>query len=102
VTELALGEVWLASGQHRAGRSARQRPSSEGCLEADVHLAADDHPTPVTNVGGGVGLAASVLAIVMLVRVNPRRKPRLVRRAAAPGELVAMNLGEAVIRKKSR
>jgi hypothetical protein len=46
-------------------------------------LGLTNHPTPVTTVGGGVGLVLSVLAIIMLVRVNPRRKARLARRAAA-------------------
>jgi hypothetical protein len=50
---------------------------------ASNFLGLTNHPTPVTTVGGAVGLAASVLAIVMLVRVNPRRKARLARRTAA-------------------
>jgi len=45
-------------------------------------LGLTNHPTPVTTVGGGVGLVLSLAAIVMLVRVNPRRKARLARRAA--------------------
>ena len=46
-------------------------------------LGLTNHPTPVTTVGGGVGLVLSLAAIVMLVRVNPRRKARLAQRAAA-------------------
>lgn len=46
-------------------------------------LGLTNHPSAVTTVGGGVGLVLSLVAIVMLVRVNPRRKARLARRAAA-------------------
>ena len=46
-------------------------------------LGLTNHPTPVTTVGGGVGLVLSLAAIVLLVRVNPRRQARLARRAGA-------------------
>jgi len=36
-------------------------------------LGLTNHPTPFTTVGGGVGLVLSIAAIVLLVRVNPRR-----------------------------
>lgn len=47
-------------------------------------LGLTNHPTPATTIGGGVGFALSLVAIVLLVQVNPRRKARLTRRATAP------------------
>ena len=49
-------------------------------------LGLTNHPTPVTTVGGGVGLVLSIAAIVLLVRVNPRRAARRVAAAPAPSE----------------
>jgi hypothetical protein len=47
-------------------------------------LGLTNHPTPVTTVGGGVGLVLSIAAIVLLVRVNPRRAARRASAASAP------------------
>jgi hypothetical protein len=48
---------------------------------AQNFLGLNNHPTPVTTVGGGIGLVLSLAAIVLLVvRVNPRRKARMARR----------------------
>jgi uncharacterized membrane protein (DUF2068 family) len=50
---------------------------------AQNFLGLTNHPTPVTTVGGGLGLVLSLVAIAALVRVNPRRKARVARRLAA-------------------
>ena len=47
-------------------------------------LGLTSHPTPVTAVGGGVGLVLSIAAIVLLVWVNPRRAARRASAASAP------------------
>ena len=47
-------------------------------------LGLTNHPTAVTGVGGGVGLVLSIAAIVLLVRVNPRRAARRAAAASAP------------------
>jgi hypothetical protein len=47
-------------------------------------LGLTNHPTPFTTVGGGVGLVLSIAAIVLLVRVNPRRAARRASAASAP------------------
>jgi hypothetical protein len=46
-------------------------------------LGLTNHPTPFTTVGGGVGLLLSIAAIVLLVRVNPRRAARRASAASA-------------------
>jgi hypothetical protein len=46
-------------------------------------LGLTNHPTAVTTVGGGVGLVLSLAALVLLVRLNPRRIAR--RTASAAG-----------------
>ncbi len=43
-------------------------------------LGLTNHPSAATTVGGGVGLILSLVAIVLLVRLNPRR---IARRAAS-------------------
>jgi hypothetical protein len=43
-------------------------------------LGLTSHPSAVTTVGGGVGLVLSLVALVLLVRLNPRR---IARRAAS-------------------
>jgi uncharacterized membrane protein len=43
-------------------------------------LGLTNHPSAVTTVGGGVGLVLSLVALVLLVRLNPRR---IARRAAS-------------------
>ena len=53
---------------------------------ASNFLGLTNHPSAVTTVGGGVGLILSLVAIVLLVRLNPRR---VARRAAATGAGVA-------------
>ncbi len=47
---------------------------------AQNFLGLTNHPTPVTTIGGGIGLVLSLVAFAMLVRVNPRR---MARRSAA-------------------
>jgi hypothetical protein len=43
------------------------------------------HPSAATAVGGGVGLVLSIAAIVLLVRLNPRRAARRAAAASASG-----------------
>jgi len=46
---------------------------------ASNFLGLTNHPSAVTTVGGAVGLVLSLVALVLLVRLNPRR---IARRAA--------------------
>jgi hypothetical protein len=43
---------------------------------ASNFLGLTNHPTAVTTIGGGVGLVLSLVALVLLVRLNPRRIAR--------------------------
>jgi hypothetical protein len=43
------------------------------------------HPSAATTVGGAVGLVLSIVAIVLLVRLNPRRMARRAAAASASG-----------------
>lgn len=59
------------------------------CLIIDAaqnFLGLTNHPSPVTTAGGGIGLVLSLVAIVVLVRVNPRRKARMARRTDISSE----------------
>jgi hypothetical protein len=47
---------------------------------ASNFLGLTNHPSAATTVGGGVGLVLSLVALVLLVRLNPRR---IARRAAS-------------------
>jgi hypothetical protein len=48
-------------------------------------LGLSNHPSAATAVGGWVGFLLSIVAIVLLVRLNPRRVARRAAAAAASG-----------------
>jgi hypothetical protein len=58
---------------------------------ASNFLGLTNHPSAVTTVGGGVGLVLSLVALVLLIRLNPRRSAR---RAAAAASAASGGLPE--------
>jgi hypothetical protein len=48
-------------------------------------LGLTNHPSTVLTVGGGLGVVLSILAIVLLFRLNPRRVARRAAAASASG-----------------
>jgi hypothetical protein len=48
-------------------------------------LGLTNHPSAVTTVGGGLGVVLSIAAIVLLIRLNPRRAARRAAAASASG-----------------
>jgi hypothetical protein len=52
-------------------------------------LGLSNHPSPATTVGGWFGFILSIAAIVLLVRLNPRRAARRAERQAAAESALA-------------
>jgi uncharacterized membrane protein (DUF2068 family) len=81
---IAVATLISAAGVARGRRWALWVAMTGRIIDAlSNFLGLTSHPTPVTAVGGGVGLVLSIAAIVLLVRVNPRRAAR---RASEPSE----------------